>query len=362
MSDNFWRGKRVLITGHTGFKGSWLSLWLSHLGASVSGYSLPSTSPSHFTVSRIGERLNSSMEGDIRDLASIVDCVESQQPEIIFHMAAQSLVRYSYHNPVETYQTNIIGTVNVLEAIRKSSSVKAVVVVTSDKCYENHEFIWGYRENDPMGGHDPYSSSKGCTELVAASYRSSYFPANQYSKHGLGLATVRAGNVIGGGDWSADRLIPDLLNAHKQDKEVIIRNSEAIRPWQFVLEPLGGYMALAERLYEDGPAYAEAWNFGPREDDMLPVEALIKRLSIYLDNAIRYRVISDPILHESTLLKLDCSKAAARLAWRPRTSINDALRFIADWQISNLLGRDMQEVSLAQIILFKSLNQGNENI
>ena len=252
----------------------------------------------------------------------------------------------------------MIGTVNVLEAIRQTPSAKAVVVITSDKCYENREWIWGYRESEPMGGHDPYSSSKGCTELVAASYRSSYFPPDKHAKHGVGLATARAGNVIGGGDWSPDRLVPDLLNAHAQGRKVLIRNPTAIRPWQFVLEPLVGYMVLAERLYEDGAAYAEAWNFGPREDDALPVKDLIKRLSILLDGGIQYCVNSDPILHEAMLLKLDCSKASARLDWRPRTSINDTLKLIADWQNSLLSGRDMQAVSLAQIDAFQSIKHG----
>ncbi len=358
MNGNFWCGKRVLITGHTGFKGSWLSLWLSQLGADVSGYSLaPPTSPSNFLVSRVDEVLRASVVADIRDLDAVINYVATQKPEIIFHMAAQPLVRYSYQNPVETFSTNVIGTVNVLEAIRKSPSAKAIVIVTSDKCYENREWVWGYRETEPMGGHDPYSSSKGCTELVAASYRSSYFPQYAHDKHGVGLATVRAGNVIGGGDWSFDRLVPDLLNAHAQGKEVLIRNPAAIRPWQFVLEPLGGYMALAERLFEDGAAYAEAWNFGPREDDALPVEALIKGLSTRLEGGIRYRVNPDPILHEAMSLKLDCSKAASRLAWQPRTTINDALQLVADWQNSLLAGRDMQKVSLAQIGVFQSTNQ-----
>ncbi len=359
MNSNFWQGKRVLITGHTGFKGSWLSLWLSQLGAHVSGYSLaPPTSPSNFVTSRVAEKLHTSIEADIRDLDAITNCIAKLQPEIVFHMAAQPLVRQSYQNPVETFQTNIIGTVNVLEAIRQSPSAKAVVVITSDKCYENREWVWGYREDEPMGGHDPYSSSKGCTELVTASYRSSYFAPSDYSRHGVGVATVRAGNVIGGGDWSADRLIPDLLKAHAQRAELVIRNPMAIRPWQFVLEPLGGYLTLAERLYEDGAQYAEAWNFGPSESDAIPVEALIQRLSTCLDGGIRYQVNSDPVLHEAMLLKLDCSKASARLVWRPRTAINDTLQLIADWQNSLLSGQNMQAVSLAQIDAFQSLTQG----
>lgn len=357
MNTTFWKGKRVLVTGHTGFKGSWLSLWLSHLGARVSGYSLaPPTSPSNFVVSRVEEKLQASIVADVRDLNALMNFVATQQPDIVFHMAAQPLVRYSYLNPIETFQTNVMGTANVLEAIRQTPSAKAVVVITSDKCYENREWVWGYRENEPMGGHDPYSSSKGCTELVAASYRSSYFPLDEYPKHGVSLATVRAGNVIGGGDWSFDRLVPDLLRAHAEGKEVLIRNPTAIRPWQFVLEPLGGYLALALRLYEDGPSYAEAWNFGPKEDDALPVQTLIEGLSSHLEGGISYRVNPDETMHEAMLLKLDCSKAAGRLGWRPRTSIKDTLKLIAEWQNCFLSGHDMQIVSMAQIDAFQSLN------
>lgn len=356
MNPGFWRGKRVLVTGHTGFKGSWMSLWLSELGAEVVGYSLaPSTSPSNFVASRVGERMVASIEADIRDLDRLVDCVSTHRPDIVFHMAAQPLVRQSYHEPVETFQTNVMGTVNVLEALRRHPSARAIVVVTSDKCYENREWTWGYRENEAMGGHDPYSSSKGCTELVAASYRSSFFAPHDHARHGVGLATARAGNVIGGGDWSTDRLIPDLLRAHSRREDLVIRNPSAIRPWQFVLEPVGGYLLLAERLFTDGAPYAEAWNFGPRDDDVLPVDALITRLSTRLEGGIRHRVHPDPVLHEATLLKLDCSKAAARLGWRPRTSIDDTLGLIADWQNSLLAGGDMQTVSLAQIHAFQSL-------
>ncbi len=357
VNPDFWRGKRVFLTGHTGFKGGWLSLWLQQLGANVTGYALPpSTQPNLFEIAHVGRGMRSII-GDIRDGAKLLAAVHEVAPDVVIHMAAQALVRHSYLDPVETYSTNVMGSVHLLEAVRECSSVKAVVVVTSDKCYENREWLWGYRENEPMGGHDPYSSSKGCSELVAASYRSSYFSPNDHAQHGVGLATVRAGNVIGGGDWSVDRLVPDLLHAHAEGREVTIRNLAAIRPWQFVLEPLSGYLTLAERLYVDGAAYAEAWNFGPREDDALPVEVLIKRLSTRLEGGIRYRISSDPVLHEAVLLKLDCSKAAARLAWRPRTSINDTLQLISDWQNSLLSGRDMHVVSLAQINVFQSINQ-----
>jgi len=358
ITHDFWRGKRVLVTGHTGFKGSWLSLWLSHLGARVVGYSLaPPTSPSNFAVSRVGELVNS-IEADVCDLERLKNCVAEHRPEIVFHLAAQSLVRKSYRDPVETFQTNVLGTVNLLEAIRLCPTSKAVIIITSDKCYENHEWVWGYRENEPMGGHDPYSSSKGCAELVVTSYRASYFHPDNYPQHGVGVATTRAGNVIGGGDWAPDRLIPDILNAHARAEELIIRNPSAIRPWQFVLEPLQGYMTLAEHLFREGPRFAEAWNFGPREGDVLPVEQLVKMLSVHLKGGIRYRITPDEALHEATLLKLDCSKALAKLGWRPRTSINDTLSFTADWQNKLLSNEDMQAVSLGQIQLFQSLTQG----
>ncbi len=357
MTNDFWRGKRVLVTGHTGFKGSWLSLWLGHRGARVVGYSLPPpTSPSNFKVSRVGERVHS-VTADVGDVESLKNCVAEHRPEMVFHLAAQSLVRQSYLDPVETYRTNILGTVNVLEAVRQCSTARAVVIVTSDKCYENREWVWGYRETEPMGGYDPYSSSKGCAELVAAAYRSSYFHPDDHARHGIGIATARAGNVIGGGDWSTDRLIPDILNAHARAEELIIRNPSAIRPWQFVLEPLQGYLTLAESLYSDGRRFAEAWNFGPSDDDVLPVEAVVKKLSAQLKGGLRYRVSQDAALHEAILLKLDCSKATTKLGWRPRTSIDDALRLIADWQNQMLSNEDMQAVSLGQIRAFESLTQ-----
>jgi CDP-glucose 4,6-dehydratase len=350
VTGDFWRGKRVLVTGHTGFKGSWLSMWLAQRGAQVTGYALaPPTTPSNFVLSRVDELVHS-IEGDICDLARLNSCVAEYRPDAVFHLAAQSLVRKSYSDPVETFRTNILGTVNVLEAVRQCPTAKAVVIVTSDKCYANREWLWGYREYEPMGGHDPYSSSKGCAELVTAAYRSSYFQT-------IGVATTRAGNVIGGGDWSPDRLIPDVLNAHARSEELIIRNPSAIRPWQFVLEPLHGYMTLAERLSSDEAAFSEAWNFGPSEGDVLSVEALVHKLAAQLDGGVQYRVVHDGTMHEATTLKLDCSKAATRLDWRPRTTIADTLRLIADWQKHFLSESDMQEVSLAQIRAFESLLQ-----
>jgi CDP-glucose 4,6-dehydratase len=354
VSEDFWRDTTVLVTGHTGFKGSWLSLWLSQVGARVVGYGLaPSSANSNFVVSRVAERIRS-IEGDVCDLNRLEDSLAEHRPEVVFHLAAQSLVRPSYGDPIGTFRTNVLGTATVLEAIRRHPTAKAVVIVTSDKCYENREWLWGYRENEPMGGRDPYSASKGCVELVTASFRSSYFHPDDHGRHGVGVATARAGNVIGGGDCAADRLIPDVLSAHGRSEELVIRSPSAVRPWQFVLEPLDGYIALAERLYSDGPDFAEAWNFGPREDDVLSVEAVVKRLGAYLSGGIRYRVERDPALHEATQLRLDCSKASAKLDWRPRTSIDDALRLIADWQNQLLSDQDMQAVSLGQIQAFSS--------
>jgi CDP-glucose 4,6-dehydratase len=358
VNGEFWREKSVLVTGHTGFKGSWLSLWLSELGARVVGYALgPSSPKSNYVVSRVGERIHS-VEADVCDVDRLEGSLAEHRPEIVFHLAARSLVRPSYADPLETFRTNVLGTASVLEAIRQQPTAKAVVIVTSDKCYENREWLWGYRENEPLGGRDPYSSSKGCAELVTASFRSSYFHPDNHGGHRIGVATARAGNVIGGGDWAADRLIPDVLHAHGRSEELVIRNPSAVRPWQFVLEPLDGYMTLAERLYSDGPGFAEAWNFGPREGDVLSVETLVTRLGAYLNGGIRYRVVRDEALHEASQLRLDCSKASAKLGWRPRTSVNDALKLTADWQNQLLAEKDMQAVSLGQIHAFQSLAQG----
>ena len=272
VNSAFWKDKRVLLTGHTGFKGSWLSLWLQSMGAQVTGYALaPPSNPSLFDVAEVGKGMTSII-GDIGDLERLRAVFAEHKPEIVIHMAAQALVRYSYVEPVETYSTNVMGTVNLLEAVRGTDSVRAVVNVTSDKCYENREWVWGYRENEAMGGFDPYSNSKGCAELVTAAYRNSYFHPGQYKEHGVAIASGRAGNVIGGGDWADDRLIPDIMRAITQGKPVNIRNPHAIRPWQHVLEPLSGYLLLAQKLFEDGPAYAEGWNFGPNDEDAKPVQ------------------------------------------------------------------------------------------
>ncbi|MDP1592701.1 MAG: CDP-glucose 4,6-dehydratase [Gallionella sp.] len=349
MTSSFWHGKRVLLTGHTGFKGSWLSLWLQSLGAQVVGYALsPPTKPSLFEVAGV-EKGMISIIGDIRDLEHIRTVFAEHRPEIVIHMAAQPLVRYSYIEPVETYSTNVMGTVNLLEAVRSTKSVKAVVNVTTDKCYENREWAWGYRENEPMGGYDPYSSSKGCAELVTAAYRNSYFHPNKYQEHGVAIASARAGNVIGGGDWADDRLIPDIMRAITEGCAVNIRNPHAIRPWQHVLEPLSGYLLLAEKLYEEGAAYAEGWNFGPNDEDAKPVQWIVEYLTQSWGEGARWVQDGGEHPHEAHYLKLDCSKAKSRLDWHPRWHLDEALIKITEWQKKYRQGAEMKAVSLKQI-------------
>ncbi|MBC8212896.1 MAG: CDP-glucose 4,6-dehydratase [Gammaproteobacteria bacterium] len=331
MDAAFWQGKKVLITGHTGFKGSWLSLWLQQFGAEVVGVSLdPPTTPSLYQQAQVADGMIS-LRADIRDLESMKAIFEQHQPQIVFHLAAQSLVRYSYREPVETYASNVMGTLHILEAIRSCGSVRAGVMITTDKCYQNREWEWGYRENDPMGGHDPYSSSKGCAELLIASYRASYFPAEQYAQHKVAIASARAGNVIGGGDWAEDRLIPDIVRAFQQGETVRVRNPNAIRPWQHVLEPLAGYMMLAQRLFVEGSEWADAWNFGPAEEDARPVEWIVQAMTAQWGDDSSW-VIDDGLHpHEANYLKLDCSRAHGRLKWRPRWVLADALKQIVIW-------------------------------
>lgn len=349
MNMDFWRGKRVLLTGHTGFKGSWLSLWLQSMGARVVGYALaPPTNPSLFEVANV-EAGMTSIIGDIRDLDHLRKVFAEHRPEIVIHMAAQPLVRYSYNEPVETYSTNVMGTINLLEAVRTIDSVRAVVNVTSDKCYENREWMWGYRENEAMGGFDPYSSSKGCAELVAAAYRNSYFHPENYKQHGVALASARAGNVIGGGDWADDRLIPDIMRAIVQGNPVNIRNPHAIRPWQHVLEPLSGYLLLAQRLYEEGAAYAEGWNFGPNDEDAKPVQWIVEQMTQAWGEGASWILDDGEHPHEAHYLKLDCSKAKARLSWHPRWHLQDALDAIIEWHRAHQEGKDMHEPTLRQI-------------
>jgi CDP-glucose 4,6-dehydratase len=357
MNPLFWAGKSVFLTGHTGFKGSWISLWLESLGAKLTGFALPPpTSPSLFDEARVGEGMESVI-GDIRDFNALQNAMQVARPEIVIHMAAQPLVRYSYRNPVETYATNVMGTVHLLEAVRNTPGVKAVVNITTDKCYENREWVWGYRENEPMGGYDPYSNSKGCAELVSAAYRSSFFNAHDFDKHGVAVATVRAGNVIGGGDWAEDRLIPDILSGFQDKRMVSIRNPHAIRPWQHVMEPLRGYLALVERLYESGPEYAEAWNFGPNDDDAKPVGWIVERMAKAWGNDAQWQLDGGEHPHEANYLKLDISKARSRLDWHPVLHLEDALKLIIDWAKQRQAGADIKKLTLTQIQNYQRLTE-----
>ncbi len=351
MNPSFWRRKRVFLTGHTGFKGSWMSIWLHNLGAELSGFALPPpTEPSLFAEARIADGMRSTI-GDIRELSALQQAMQAAQPEIVIHMAAQSLVRHSYQNPVETYATNVMGTVHLFEAVRNTPGVKAVVNITTDKCYENREWVWGYRENDPMGGYDPYSNSKGCAELVSSAYRSSFF--NGAGQQRVALATVRAGNVIGGGDWAADRLVPDTLAAFTQGVVVKIRNPLAIRPWQHVLEPLRGYLTLAERLYDDGASYAEGWNFGPADDDAKPVGWIVEQMVKMWGDDARWQVDAGTHPHEAAYLKLDTSKARSRLGWHPALRLDDALQMTIDWAKQRQAGADVRQLTLSQILAYQ---------
>ncbi len=349
MNSEFWSGKKVFLTGHSGFKGSWLALWLQSMGAQVKGFALEApTQPSLFVEARVAENMES-VTGDIRDFDQLHQSIEEFQPEIIFHMAAQSLVRLSYDVPVETYATNVMGTVHLLEAIRRVGGVKAVVNITSDKCYENREWVWGYRENEAMGGFDPYSSSKGCAELVTSAYRNSFFNPDNYKEHGCAVASVRAGNVIGGGDWALDRLVPDILRAFESGKRVEIRSPNAIRPWQHVLEPLSGYLALAERLFIDGAEYAEGWNFGPDEEDALSVGWIVNRMGDIWGMGSGWEKEEGASPHEANYLKLDCSKAKVQLHWQPKWRLDEALSRIVKWHKAWLNEEDMREYTLAEI-------------
>lgn len=356
MDRAFWKGKKVLLTGHTGFKGSWLSLWLQGMGVNLVGYSLPPpTDPSLFKAAHIAEGMIS-VEGDIRNLDHLKKIILEERPEIIIHMAAQSLVRASYVSPVETYATNIIGTVNLLEAVRQSEGVRVVINVTSDKCYENNGLHPGYREEDPMGGKDPYSSSKGCAELVTAAYRHSFFA------NGVAIATARAGNVLGGGDWAEDRLVPDILKAFTEERSILIRNPHAIRPWQHVLEPLRGYLCLAERLWIQGPAFAEGWNFGPAEDDAKPVSWIVERLADLWGKGARWELDSAQHPYEAASLRLDCSKAKRLLSWSPRLPLAPALEWIVEWYQGYRRGEEMRRLTEGQIARYESICRDERSI
>ena len=350
MNQSFWEGKRVFLTGHTGFKGSWLSLWLQSLGAELTGYALtPPTNPSLFKAAKVEDGMKSIIS-DIRNLDTLQKAMHSAHPEIVIHMAAQPLVRHSYNNPVETYATNVMGSVHLLEAVRNVKGIKAVVNVTSDKCYENREWAWGYRENERMGGYDPYSSSKGCAELVTAAYRSSFFNPEHFEEHGVAIASARAGNVIGGGDWSDDRLIPDFIRAIVSGGTVVIRNPNAIRPWQHVLEPLNGYLLLVEKLYTQGSDFAEAWNFGPNDSEAKSVEWVIDRLITNWGDGARFKVDQAAAnLHEAHFLKLDSSKAKMSLGWNPQWNATETILRICAWYKAHLNGQDMKIYALNEI-------------
>jgi len=350
VSTEFWKGKKVFLTGHTGFKGSWLSLWLQTLGVTVKGYSLePNTEPALFNVAAVSNGMES-VFNDIRNLETLRSNMVDFDPDILIHMAAQPLVRLSYKEPVETYSTNVMGTVNVLEAARACKNLKAIVSVTTDKCYENNEWAWGYRENEPIGGFDPYSSSKGCAELVTSAYRNSFF--NDSSS--AALASARAGNVIGGGDWAADRLVPDILDAFANEQAVIVRNPLATRPWQHVLEPLSGYLRLAEELFENKDEFNGAWNFGPKDEDCQSVEFVLNKMVNMWGYGASWRIDKGSNPHEAGYLKLDCSKARMSLKWMPKWNIEFTLDKIVKWQKAFLSGQDMHKYCLAEIEEFSS--------
>jgi len=339
----FWQGKRVFLTGHTGFKGSWLSLWLASLGAEVKGYALnPPTSPSLFNEAKVSSIIDSQI-GDIRDQNTLHESMVEFDPDILIHMAAQPLVRYSYEAPIETYEVNVIGTAKVLEVARSCPNLKAIVNITTDKCYENDGRSEGYKEDDPMGGYDPYSSSKGCAELVTSAYRRSFL-----QEQGVGLASVRAGNVIGGGDWADDRLIPDILRSFEKSEPVVIRNPKSTRPWQHVLEPLSGYLVLAQKIYNDQNKYSEGWNFGPNEQDVKPVDWILNRMIGKWPNS-SWELDSSSNPHEANFLQLDISKSEFKLGWKPVWELSHTLEKIIDWHQAWLNKEDMQTVCLSEI-------------
>jgi len=354
VKPELWRDRRVFLTGHTGFKGGWLSLWLQSMGAEVHGYALnPPTEPNIFSVAEVNKGMASSVIADIREAGKLSQAMKLAKPEIVFHLAAQPLVRYSYAQPAETYEVNVMGTVNLLEAVRKTPGVKAVVIVTTDKCYENREWVWGYRENEAMGGFDPYSSSKGCAELVTAAYRRSFLePA------GIALASARAGNVIGGGDWAADRLIPDFLRAMDAGGTLKIRSPLSTRPWQHVLDPLCGYLMLAEQLYSGGAGFAEAWNFGPADEDARSVSWIVERMAEIHKN-VNWQCDQAPQPHEANYLKLDSSKARKFLNWQPRWRLQTGLRKTLEWHEAWRKTEDMRTVPLTQIADYQSEKQNS---
>jgi CDP-glucose 4,6-dehydratase len=352
---SIWNGRKVLVTGHTGFKGSWLCLWLESLGAKVTGYALaPPTEPNLFEQAKVASSMRS-VCADVRDFPQLNSVIEQCRPDVIFHMAAQSVVRRGYEDPIETYSSNVMGTVHVLESIRQLKLRCAVVNVTSDKCYENREWIWGYRENEPMGGRDPYSNSKSCAELVTTAYRNSFFPPDSLQQHGIALASARAGNAIGGGDWTSDQLIPDLMRAFLAGKPCLIRNPSAVRPWQFVLEPLRGYIQLAERLSQLDSQFASGWNFGPAESDAKPVEWIADNLVRLWGTGAAWNLDASSHPREAHFLKLDASKARASLNWHPVLPLESALEWIVEWWRGFQAGADVRNLTRMQIERYQGL-------
>ena len=346
--NEIYRGKKVLITGHTGFKGSWLSIWLNELGAEVIGYSLdPYTEKDNFVLSKIGEKIID-LRGDIRDKKYLEEVFEKYKPEFVFHLAAQPLVRLSYEEPVKTYETNVIGTINIMECIRKTPETKIGIMITTDKCYDNKEQIWGYRETDPLGGYDPYSSSKGAAEIAINSWKNSYFNPKDYNKHKKSIASVRAGNVIGGGDWSKDRIIPDCIRALEKGEPIKIRNPKAIRPWEHVLEPLNGYLTLGQKMYENSDKYSEAWNFGPEMESIIPVWEIGEKLIKYFGKGNLKDVSNPNEFHEAQLLALDITKARLRLNWKPVWNIEKTIEKTVEWY-KMYKNTDVYELCVRQI-------------
>lgn len=354
FNPEFWKDRRVFVTGHTGFKGSWLCLWLDHVGARVTGYALdPPTDPSLFELGRISELIDHHI-GDVRDLVALETALRDAQPEVVIHMAAQSLVRYSYENPVETFSTNVLGTVHILDAVRRVPSVRAVVVVTSDKCYFNEEWVWGYREDARLGGHDPYSGSKGAAELVVTAYQHSFFHPERNPDLAV-VGSARAGNVIGGGDWAVDRLVPDIMSSLLEGQPTLIRKPQATRPWQYVLEPLNGYLMLAERLFNDGHGFASAWNFGPSEEGERTVGWIIERLYALWPADFDWERDDNPAPPESGFLKLDASRAHAYLGWRPKLDLETALEWIVNWYRRYEAGEDVRDECMTEIRRFMAI-------